>query len=84
MNKEQPMIVKLPRQIGRKESRYMHLLSGDPEIIETEAPVIEEPATRQVRAENERISKLENELEALRKEFDTLKQEFNDLKSQFE
>ncbi len=84
MNKEHPMTIKLPRQAGRKESRYMHLLSGEPDITESPASLPEEPAARQVRSENERIAKLEDELENLRKEFETLKQEFNDLKSQFE
>lgn len=84
MNKEEPMVIKLPRQTGRKESRYMHLLSGEPEITETETPLPEESATQKVRAENERIAKLESELTSLRKEFDNLKQEFNKLKSEFE
>lgn len=84
MNKEHPMTIKLPRQAGRKESRYMHLLSGEPDMTESPASLPEEPAARQVRSENERIIKLEDELENLRKEFETLKQEFNDLKSQFE
>ncbi len=84
MNKEHPMTIKLPRQVGRKESRHMHLLSGEPDITESPASLPEEPAARQVRSENERIMKLEDELENLRKEFETLKQEFNDLKSQFE
>ena len=66
MNKEEPMVVKLPRQTGRKESRYMHLLSGEPEITEAETSLPEESATQQVRAENERIAKLENELTSLR------------------
>ncbi len=84
MNKEHPLTIKLPRQVGRKESRYMHLLSGEPDITESPASLPEEPAARQVRSENERIAKLEDELENLRKEFETLKQEFNNLKSQFE
>jgi len=84
MNKEEPMVIKLPRQAGKKESRYMHLLSGVPEISDTETPLPEESATQQVRAENERIAKLENELTSLREEFDNLKHEFNKLKSEFE
>jgi uncharacterized protein YceH (UPF0502 family) len=84
MEKEPPMVVKLPRQIGRKESRFMHLFSGEPEITEAEPDVPEEAATVRVRAENERIEKLEQELSALRGEFDALKKEFADLKSQFE
>jgi uncharacterized protein YceH (UPF0502 family) len=84
VDNEQPMLIKMPRQIGRKEPRYMHLLSGKPEIKGSEKPVPEETATLQVRAENERIVKLENELAALRREFNNLKKEFSDLKSQFE
>jgi uncharacterized protein YceH (UPF0502 family) len=84
MNKEQPMVIRLPRQAGRKENRFMHFLSGEPEIQEPEISVPEEAATKQVRAENDRIAKLENELAALRREFDDLKKEFTDLKSQFE
>jgi uncharacterized protein YceH (UPF0502 family) len=84
MNKEQPMVIRLPRQAGRKENRFMHLLSGEPEIQEPEISVPEEAATKQVRTENDRIAKLENELAALRREFDDLKKEFTDLKSQFE
>ncbi len=84
MYKEQPMLVKLPRQVGRKESRYMHLFSGEPDIEEYERPISEESATLQVRAENERITKLENELASLQEEFNNLKQQFIDFKSQFE
>jgi uncharacterized protein YceH (UPF0502 family) len=78
------MVIKLPRQAGRKERRYMHLLSGEPEIKELDLSAPEEAATQQVRAENERIEKLEHELSGLRKEFNELKDKFNDLKSQFE
>ena len=84
MDKEQPMLVKLPRRAGRKEPRHMHLLSGEAGIKEPENPVPEEAATLKVRAEDERIAKLEDELAALRREFNDLKQEFNDLKSEFE
>ncbi len=84
MNKEVPMVIKLPRQAGRKERRYMHLLSGEPEIKEDEVSAPVEAATKLVRAENERIEKLENDLTLLRKEFDDFKKDFFDLKSQFE
>ena len=84
MSGGEPMVVKLPRQAGRKERRCMHLLSGEPEIKEPELAVTEEAAIHQVRAENERIEKLEHELSCLRKEFNELKDEFTNLKSQFE
>ena len=84
MEKEPPLVVKLPRQIGRKESRFAHLLSGEPELREEEQTIPEETATIRVRAENERIARLEDEFANLRREFDTLKEEFISLKSQFE
>jgi len=84
MEKAEPMVVRLPRQAGRKERRYMHLLAGEPDLEDIEKPRSEEAATIQVRSENERIDKLEAELSALHAEFDKLKNEFNDLRSQFE
>jgi uncharacterized protein YceH (UPF0502 family) len=78
------MVVKLPRQVGRKEPRFMHLLSGEPVIEETEHVAPKEEATLMVRAENERIVHLEYKLAELRTEFDDLKEEFKNLKSQFE
>ncbi len=84
MTREHPLVIKLPRQAGRKESRYTHLLSGAPDITEIEQTMPEEPATVQVRSENERIAQLEDTLAVLRSEFDSLRKEFSDLKSQFE
>jgi uncharacterized protein YceH (UPF0502 family) len=84
MERDRPLAVKLVRQTGQKEQRFAHLLSGEPEVRETERSVSEEAAAVQVRAENERIQKLEEELAALRSEFDTLRQAFMELKSQFD
>ena len=82
--REQAMVVKLPRQSGRKEHRFMHLLSGEPRIEDAEHVTPEEAATRQVRNENERIAKLEDDLAALRGNLEALRKEFYDLKSQLE
>ncbi len=83
MEHGEPLVVKLPRQAGRKEQRYAHLFSGKPEIQGTGQAALVEAADMQVRAENERIAKLEEELAMLRKEFDEMKLAFNELKSQF-
>jgi uncharacterized protein YceH (UPF0502 family) len=80
----QPLVAKLPRQFGLKESRYTHLLSGLIEPVPTDAPVRVEPATLAVRAENERIAKLEEETASLRSELAKLKQQLTDLKKQWE
>jgi uncharacterized protein YceH (UPF0502 family) len=83
---EQPLVLKLPRQPGRKDSRYAHLLAGTP-AIEEPPPRAEprmEAATLEVRAENERVARLEAEVEALRGEVAALRQQFDDFKKQFE
>ncbi len=75
MEHEPPLVVKLPRQPGRKEQRYAHLLAGAPELSEAEeAPP--EAARLKVAAENDRISKLEEEVAALKAEFETFRKQF--------
>ena len=82
----QPLVAKLPRQPGTKESRFSHLFSGpiDPTATMAEATVRAEPATLAVRAENERISQLEAETTVLRRELTELQQQFADFRKQFE
>ena len=72
---ESGYVIKLPRVAGRKESRYAHLLAGDVPIEEV-APG-PEPAAIIVRAENERIAALEEEVQRLRQEFEKFKKEFD-------
>ena len=82
MEREPPLAMKLARQPGTKESRYAHLLSG--EMEEWSAP--EEIA--QVAAaglqDDQRITRLETELETLRKEVADLRQQLGDFRKQFE
>jgi uncharacterized protein YceH (UPF0502 family) len=85
MNAEaRPLVVKLPRQPGTKESRYAHLLSGEVRVEEHPVAPRLEAATIEVHAENERIARLENEAENLRQELTELKQQFLEFKRQFE
>jgi uncharacterized protein YceH (UPF0502 family) len=84
MTAEPPLAVKLPRQPGTKESRYAHLLAGEVQVEEREVAPRLEPATLEVRQENERIAKLEEELAHVRGELAELKQQFVDFKKQFE
>lgn len=81
---EHPLVMKLPRLAGHKESRYAHLLAGEVEIDETEAAPRPEAAAIIVRAENEKISRLETEMETLRREFEELRGQFDNFKKQFE
>jgi hypothetical protein len=72
---ETPLVVKLPRQPGRKEQRYAQLFSGPPELPEAEdAPP--EAARLKVAEEDDRILRLEQELAALRAEFETFRTQF--------
>ena len=80
--REEPLIVKLPRQPGRKEPRYAQLLGAPPEAEDAEPSA--EPATRQVRAENERLAALEEEVASLRGELAGLQSEFAAFRKQFE
>jgi uncharacterized protein YceH (UPF0502 family) len=79
-----PLVAKLPRQPGTKESRYAHLLSGPIDRPTSETAVRPEPATVAVRAENERISRLEQEILEVRRELTELRQQFADFRKQFE
>ncbi|HEX2950514.1 MAG TPA: DUF480 domain-containing protein, partial [Armatimonadota bacterium] len=78
-----PLVVKLPRQSGRKESRYAHLLGGeiDVESIQEESPIAVESGTC---AEIERITQLEEEVFSLRTELEELKEQFTAFRKQFE
>ncbi|HEX8185988.1 MAG TPA: YceH family protein [Blastocatellia bacterium] len=80
----QPLVVKLPRQAGMKESRHAHLLAGEVRIEEQEAAPRLEAAAIEVRAENERIARLEEAMESMRQDFTELKQQFLDFRKQFE
>ena len=67
------LVQKLPRQPGQKESRYAHLLAGEPNPNSLAAPETTQPS---------RMSQLETALEQLRSEFDQLKSRFEALESQ--
>ncbi|MBI3948850.1 MAG: DUF480 domain-containing protein [Acidobacteria bacterium] len=84
ITREEPMVTKLPRQVGRKESRYAHRLAGEPQIEAEEITPRLKAGTLEVRAENETISRLEAEIQTLRQEFEDLKQQFIEFRRQFE
>lgn len=76
-------VVRLPRQPGRKESRYAHLFSGEPDLSEETSAPTREPALQTVQAEDERIAKLEAEVQALQDALQRLEQAFTEFKQQF-
>lgn len=83
--RDEPLVVKLPRQTGRKDARYAHLLSG-PVVLE-EAEQAESGAAPQHVARGtsaDRIARLEAEVESLRGETEDLRRQFDEFKKQFE
>ncbi len=70
-----PLIVKLPRQTGKREARFAHLLCGEPEQPAPEAWMPPpEPARQELTAEQTRLAALENhvvELQALLEKLQT-------------
>ncbi|CAE6934808.1 YceH family protein [Vibrio alginolyticus] len=69
-----PLVVKLPREAGKRESRYMHLFCGEVDIT---APV---PAATSSH-DSDRVSQLEQEVAQLREELDALKEQVESLLS---
>lgn len=65
-------VVKLPREAGKRESRYMHLFSGEVDLSEMAAPA---PVSKTAitSADSERIGALESEVAELKSQVEELK-----------
>ena len=77
------LVIRLPRQPGQKEVRYVHLLSGEPDVeaiasVETFSP------GRRKSSESERVEKLEQDVSTLTGQVQQLQQQFEEFKKQFE
>jgi uncharacterized protein YceH (UPF0502 family) len=88
MNREPALVKVLARQPGTKESRYVHLLSGDAEPVSSPA---EREAPASARAQNagttiggDKLSRLESEVAELHRDVADLKQQFAAFRKQFE
>jgi len=66
-----PFVAQLPREPGRRDSRYAHLFSGDVDVSEIATAPQPSPARQPPQAE--RIEKLEELVGELRRELDELK-----------
>ncbi len=73
-----PLVTRLPRLPGTKESRYAHLLSGPIETVPASAAE-EAPAQRA-----DRVGNIEAEIRRIREEIEELKRQFAQFRSQFE
>ena len=81
--REPPLAAMLPRQPGTKESRYMHLFSGEaPAAADVAQPP--SPVTASSGSTTERIAKLEEEVATLRSQLSEIQQQLAAFRKQFE
>jgi uncharacterized protein YceH (UPF0502 family) len=78
------LIKRLPRRPGRKESRYMHLLSGESEETIAESTSQPETVTVLIRKNEKNKEELQDQIDELRQELQALRLEFKSFKSQFD
>ena len=88
-----PLVIRLPRQAGRKEQRYAQVFAGMPELPEEpDIPEEVEPASRRTAGTggaqarvpaNQRLASLETEMGALREEIGALRREVEELLAAF-
>lgn len=81
---EMGLVRKLPRQPGRKESRYAHLLGGGAVESDLNTAASTETHAAEPGAADERITALAAEVASLREELRTLEQELAEFKKQFD
>ena len=79
-HRDEPLVVRLERQVGQKDARYAHLLSGEVDIASI--PVGRERTA--TAGQSERIEKLETEIESLKTELASIREEFAGFRKQFE
>ena len=85
MQREPALVKVLPRQPGTKESRYMHLMSGDVEIAANEGAHDDVRGRSGVEpVDGGRMARLEAEVEKLRNEVAELREQFAQFRKQFE
>ena len=85
MQREPALVKVLPRQPGTKESRYMHLMSGDVEIAANEGAHDDVRGRSGVEpVDGGRMARLEAEVEKLRSEVAELREQFAQFRKQFE
>jgi len=84
MRREPSLVKVLPRQPGTKESRFMHLFSGDVASAlsgDPEPPVANETSAHD---QAERVTHLEAQVADLRRELETLREQFAAFQKQFQ
>lgn len=81
----QALVVQLPKLLGQKEQRYMHLLAGEVQVEQLHASVAATPTAGLPTTHREdRVSRLEAEMAVLRQELGELREQFAEFRKQFE
>jgi len=70
MERDEPLVVRIPRAPGQREDRFAHLLSGEPDIEIPQRVASPSPSTGN--ADSNRITQLENEVAELKSELQRL------------
>jgi hypothetical protein len=80
----EPLVVQLPRQAGMREVRYAHLLGGEVSVTEVEAASGSEARLGARSEMEERITRLEAEVESLRSGLEDLSRRLESFVRQFQ
>jgi uncharacterized protein YceH (UPF0502 family) len=83
VREDEPLVIKLPRQPGQKDARYVHLLSGQPDLEEMTESMPAERAPRRT-SDAERVNSLEQQVQTLTDQVAKLTEQFESFKKQFE
>ncbi|MBV8980280.1 MAG: YceH family protein [Acidimicrobiia bacterium] len=72
-SREEPLVVRIPRQPGQREDRYAHLLGGE---VDVDAIAASAPATAPRAApRSDEVADLREQVQALRRDLDDLRRE---------
>ena len=74
-NRDEPLVTKLPREPGKRDSRYAHLFSGKPQVVQT-ALATEREETEASGSDRERLTTLEMQVHQLEISLEELRQKF--------
>jgi uncharacterized protein YceH (UPF0502 family) len=77
-----PMVKRLAKQPGTKESRYAHLFAGD--VPDTYAGMVEHVAERHAAPNDDRVTALEEEVRGLLQDVADLRAQFAEFRKQFD
>ena len=83
-DRDDSLVMELPRQPGRKDCRWAHLIAGEPDVAESADAAPVEPARARLAAKDQRIQELSEEVTDLREQLNALRAEFDAFRSQFD